>query len=296
MLLGENHIDAVLDCSYMENSSDKFATSSGDGTIRLWDANDYTVYARCSQVSTAAWPTCTVFTEEIIISGWSDGKVRAFRVDNQEQLWQIDHAHPNGVTAIDLAHNFKFLVTGGMDGDIRVWEIRSRELISHLKEHTSKITKLLIFEDDIHLMSCSRDKSILTWDLKQEKRLTCHTQSMGGVNGFARTGDKFITVGQERQITYWDLNKSQPEAIMNSSPHQQESDELFCITISPDGKYFATGGSLGIVRVWEYGSGKCLSENKGHSGTVVCIRYAPDGKQIVSTGMDGLVLVWNIFA
>ena len=48
MLLGENHIAAVLDNSYMEGSSDKFATSSEDGTIRLWDANDYSVYARIS--------------------------------------------------------------------------------------------------------------------------------------------------------------------------------------------------------------------------------------------------------
>ena len=120
-------------------------------------------------------PTCTIFTDEIIISGWSDGKVRAFRVDNQELLWTIDHAHPSGVTAIDLAHNFKFLATGGNDGEIRVWEIRTRELISHLKEHTSKITKIEIFPDDVHLMSSSRDKSILTWDLKNEKRLSNHT-------------------------------------------------------------------------------------------------------------------------
>lgn len=77
MLLGENHISAVLDCSYMDGVSDKFSTSSEDGTIRLWDANDYSVYARCL-AATAAHPTCTVFTEEIIISGWSDGKVRSF--------------------------------------------------------------------------------------------------------------------------------------------------------------------------------------------------------------------------
>ena len=81
MLLGENHIEAVIDCSYMEGVSDKFATSSMDGTIWLWDANDYTVYARCTAM-TEAYPTCTCFTEEIIISGWSDGKVWAFRVDN----------------------------------------------------------------------------------------------------------------------------------------------------------------------------------------------------------------------
>jgi len=41
-----------------------------------------------------------------------------------------------------ISFNFKFLATGGLDGEVRIWEIRSRELISHLKEHTGKITKI----------------------------------------------------------------------------------------------------------------------------------------------------------
>jgi WD40 repeat protein len=64
----------------MDGVSDKFSTSSEDGTIRLWDANDYSVYAWCL-AGTAAFPVCTFFTEEIIISGWSVGKVRSFWVD-----------------------------------------------------------------------------------------------------------------------------------------------------------------------------------------------------------------------
>jgi WD40 repeat protein len=58
------------------------------------------------------------------------------------------------------------LATGGNSGDVRVWEIRSRELISHLKEHSSTVTKVEVFDDDIHLLSSARDKSILCWDLK----------------------------------------------------------------------------------------------------------------------------------
>lgn len=174
MLLGENHISAVLDCSYMDGVSDKFSTSSEDGTIRLWDANDYSVYARCL-AATAAHPTCTVFTEEIIISGWSDGKVRSFWVDTQEPLWTVDNAHKGGVSALDLSKNFKFFVTGGVDGEIRVWEIRTRELITHLKEHTSKVTKVKILDDDINLYSCARDRTLLSWDLKGEKWTSNHT-------------------------------------------------------------------------------------------------------------------------
>jgi WD40 repeat protein len=207
MLLAENHTEPVVHVNYMPKVSDKFITSSVDGTIRLWDANDYSVKARCvNQGASVAgvYPLCSLFTDEIILSGWSDGKIRAYRVDNNTLLWQIDNAHKNGVTAIALSHNSKFIVSGGMEGEVRVWEIRSKELISHLKEHTSKVTKVQIFADDIHLLTASRDKSILCWDLKNQKRISNQTLRMGGINCFAISpvdSNLFVSVGQDRKIT-----------------------------------------------------------------------------------------------
>ena len=116
-----------------------------------------------------------------------------------------------------------------MEGDIRVWEIRSRELISHLKEHNSRVTKIKLFPDDTHLLSCARDKSILCWDLKAEKRVSAQSQRMGGLNCFAMSpldNNKYISVGQERRITYWDLRKVNAEAVLDSSPFKGESEEL----------------------------------------------------------------------
>ena len=145
MLLCENHTAAVTSCWYMPGVSEKFITCSEDGTIRLWDSNNYSVTARCvapNNQGAPLFPICAVFTDEVILSGWSDGKIRAFRVDNCQMLWQIDNAHKGGVTAIALSSNCKFLCSGGMEGDIRVWQLRSRELISHLKEHNSRVTKI----------------------------------------------------------------------------------------------------------------------------------------------------------
>ncbi|CAI2361150.1 unnamed protein product [Moneuplotes crassus] len=297
MLLGENHISDVLQVSFMDGISDKFATCSEDTTIRLWDSNDYSVYARCA-VLAGGHPTCCSFTEEVVISGWSDGKIRSFRTDNCELLWAIDNAHKNGVTTLCISHNFKFLATGGYSGDVRVWEIRSRELISHLKEHTSTVTKVEVLEDDIHLLSCARDKAILCWDLKNEKRLSNHTQRMGGINGFSfnpENQNKVLSVGQERKVTYWDLSKSEAEGVVDTSSNPSESDEQFSIDISKDGRYFVTGGSLGILRIWDYTEGKIVSEQAGHSNTITSVSFTPDGKQVISTGRDGLVLVWNVF-
>eukprot|EP00344_Euplotes_crassus_P007599 CAMPEP_0197010058 /NCGR_PEP_ID=MMETSP1380-20130617/52577_1 /TAXON_ID=5936 /ORGANISM="Euplotes crassus, Strain CT5" /LENGTH=282 /DNA_ID=CAMNT_0042431711 /DNA_START=1053 /DNA_END=1901 /DNA_ORIENTATION=- len=281
----------------MNGISDKFATCSEDTTIRLWDSNDYSVYARCA-VLAGGHPTCCNFTEEVVISGWSDGKIRSFRTDNCELLWAIDNAHKNGVTTLCISNNFKFLATGGYSGDVRVWEIRSRELISHLKEHTSTVTKVEVLEDDIHLLSCARDKAILCWDLKNEKRVSNHTQRMGGINGFSfnpENQNKVLSVGQERKVTYWDLSKSEAEGVVDTSSNPSESDEQFSIDISKDGRYFVTGGALGILRIWDYVEGKIVSEQAGHSNTITSVSFTPDGKQVISTGRDGLVLVWNVF-
>lgn len=68
---------------------------------------------------------------------------------------------------------------------------------------------------------------------------------MGGINGFAIApldNSKYISVGQERKITYWDLRKVDAEAVLAGSPFKGESDELNAVAISNSNKYFAVGG------------------------------------------------------
>jgi len=50
--------------------------------------------------------------------------VRAFDADTCGALWYIPNAHKGGVTAIALSHNGRFIVTGGAEGDVRLWELR----------------------------------------------------------------------------------------------------------------------------------------------------------------------------
>ena len=295
MLLTETHTKEVVNVFYTPGVSDRFITCSMDGTLRLWDSNDYSAITRCA-VFAAGYPMSAYFTDEIILSGWSDGKIRAFRTDNGEPLWTIDNAHKDGVTTIQLSHNQKFIISGGSTGEVRVWEIRSREMVSHLKEHTKKVTKVHVFTDDLYAISCARDNSILCWDLRNERRITSHAQKMGGINSIAVMEDQnlFMSVGQERKITFWDLRKNNPLKIMATSPYG-EDDELTGIAISSSNKYFATGGHLGVVRIWECESCNCVAEAKAHGAIISQVAFSPDDKQLISTGNDGLIIIWNLY-
>ena len=62
--------------------------------------------------------------------------------------------------------------------------------------------------------------------------------------------------------------------------------------LTSDGKYVLTGGTGGIVRLWDYASSTLLSEAAGHSGGVTSISVSPDDKQVVSVGEDGSIFYW----
>jgi hypothetical protein len=67
-------------------------------------------------------------------------------------------------------------------------------MVTNLKEHSSLLTQIALMDDDIHLISVSRDKSMLTWDLKTDKRISAHPQRIGGINTIGLAFDKSLVV------------------------------------------------------------------------------------------------------
>lgn len=296
LLQCENHTNAVVFLAYPLKVSDKFASCSFDESIRLWDVSEYAVTSRCFAQGGGS-PFCLDYNEEVVISGWQDGKIRMFRNENGKQIWQIDNAHKNGTISLTLSSNLKFLASGGNEGEVRVWEMKSREMISHLKEHTNKVTKVQLISEDLFLLSSSRDRALLCWDLQKEKRVSAHYQRMGGINYFDVVPERnlVLTTGQDRKVTYWDLREANPIRSIDTNKNPKKGDECFGLTVSHDQKIFSTGGSEMIVKLWDIGSGSIIGEGTGHSGCIRSLSFSADDKQVVSGGDDGNILLWNIF-
>ena len=90
------------------------------------------------------------------------------KAENGELLWSIANAHRGGVTALQVSHNRKFVVSGGEEGEVRVWEIRTREMILHLKQHTATVTSLQLFADDTEYIMPLPSAALLPLQLCQE--------------------------------------------------------------------------------------------------------------------------------
>jgi len=277
--------------TFPHSISDQFISASGDGVVTVWDANDYSARLRCWQRGCEA-ALCVAGTPDILVSGYTDGKLRSFDMYQGSLLWEIDDAHRGGTNCVQIARNARFICSGGKEGELRVWELRTREMVSHLKEHSAIVNDFQLFENDRYGISASRDHQIFTWDLQAEKRLTTHREKHGGVNSLVLLEDQttVISSGQERFLTMWDLRTRDHVHRVGT-----ESEIMSLSYFRGNGGLIAAGGTDRKVSLWDPRNLTCGQAEAGHSQPIETVAFSADGKQVVSGGYDQCLFVWNVF-
>lgn len=104
------------------NYSDVFATCSACD-IRIWNAKNRQELLRIQVPNLESH--CVTFMNDgkSILSGWNDGKIRAFLPQSGKLMYVISDAHIHGVTAITTTSDCQKIISGGNEGEVRVWRI-----------------------------------------------------------------------------------------------------------------------------------------------------------------------------
>ena len=142
-----------------------------------------------------------------IISGWNDGKIRAFLPQSGKLFYAINDAHNHGVTALAPTANCQRIVSGGMEGEVRIWRIGKQTQImeASLKEHRGRVADIRINKADTQAVSASYDGSCIIWDIKSHTRVMCLFEStMFKQIVYHPDESQLLTTGSNRKITYWD--------------------------------------------------------------------------------------------
>ena len=93
------HYNKINDIVFPHNYSDVFATCSL-GEIRIWNAKNRHEILRIQVPTVECYCIGFMRDGKSIISGWSDGKIRAFYPQSGKLMYVINDAHVHGVTAI----------------------------------------------------------------------------------------------------------------------------------------------------------------------------------------------------
>lgn len=134
-------------------------SGSSDRSIKLWNL-------RGANLSTLMGHTRTITSLQLINNA---SRLFSGSRDHLVRLWDIQltvcasefRAHTAPVSAVSFRGE-NILVSGGADKQIFLWDIRKPNPIHTLRGHNSEIVSLEI--DEQRIVSCSSDKTIISWD------------------------------------------------------------------------------------------------------------------------------------
>ena len=193
-----------------------------------------------------------------IISGWSDGKIRSFLPQSGKPLFVINDAHNHGCTSINATDDGQRIISGGAEGDVRVWKItkQTQSMEASLKEHRGRVWSIELNGDNTQAISSSADGSCIIWDIKNYTRVICLFESTAFRQAsFNPEEYQILTTGSDRKITYWEKYDGQTIRSVEGSDK-----ELNALAITKEGKHFLSGGQDGILKIWNYDEGACYFE------------------------------------
>nr|XP_013998554.1 unnamed protein product [Salmo salar] len=153
------------------------------------------------------------------------------------------------VLAVTFNDTSDQILSGGIDNDIKVWDLRQNKMIYGMHGHGDSLTGLCLSSEGSYLLSNSMDNTVRIWDVRP----------------FAP---------KERCVK-----------IFQGNIHNFEKNLLRC-SWSADGSKIAAGSADRFVYVWDTTSRRILYKLPGHAGSVNEVAFHPEEPIVLSGASD----------
>ncbi|BHF74951.1 Cilia- and flagella-associated protein 52 [Sparganum proliferum] len=314
------HSSAVNDVKFANNCADLFVTCSFED-IRVFNTPTQQELLRINIPNMVCYTIDIMKDGTSIVSGWDDSKIRAFAPESGRLMYTVHDAHKKGVTAIAATSDKTRIVSGGGEGQVRVWRLKesinpqfakslknpysrnrrnaayepnsviTTTLEANMKEHANAVSCVQINKDDTKCASSSADGTCIIWDLIEYKRLQIiFANTLFRVICFHPSEVQVLTAGTDRKIGYCELYDGSLIRELDAS----RSGSINGMDITSDGNVFVTGGDDEIVKVWRYSEGDVTHVGLGHSSPITRLRISPDQKLVITVSEDGGIFIWKM--
>jgi WD40 repeat protein len=180
------------------------------------------------------------------------GKSSANRASTQSPVREL-RGHDGDIRALSIGSDGKFLLTGGDDGTLRLWDARRLKVIRRMSGDMGPVQDAYLAPGSKWAVSCSL-RSYL----------------------------------QEMVVYVWDVATGKERCRLKG-----HTDAVTCVTVSADGQRVAAGAADRSIRIWrlDQQDSPPLSLT-GHGARVTCLTFLP-GDILLSGSDDGCLRLWS---
>lgn len=195
------------------------------------------------------------------------------------------------------------LVAGSDDGGIHVFDAAARkpDAIAKWTKHDGYVSAVVALKSVV--ISGGYDRQLIWWDTAKGTPIRSIEAHQGWIRHAVLTPDssRLVSVGDDMLVKVWDAASG--KLIRSLEGHAKLTPQghvtaLYAVTVSPDGKYIASGDRHGEVRVWETETGKGVMtfqvptlytydprQRKRSIGGIRTLAFSPDGNLLAAGGI-----------
>jgi WD40 repeat protein/transcriptional regulator with XRE-family HTH domain len=270
------------------------ATSSADGTARLWDAQTRKEMAVLTGHQGAV--------NDLAFS--PDGKVLATVGDDMTlRLWDlatmqarvISTGHTLWVVSVAFNADGTRLVTSSRDDSVQVWDVATEEAILTFTCGDNDDINDAAFSPDGLLVAMAHESAGVTmWSAvtgTPQLNILHDTFGSGGLRvlgtAFSPNGQRLLSAHRVGTAKLWDMGTGK---VIQTLYH---TGSVFDVTFNPKGTRFATTSQDGTIKIWSTVAGQELLTLYGNESGVVAAAFSPDDSYL-ATANGAEVKVWEV--
>lgn len=165
--------------------------------------------------------------------------------------------------------------------------------------HTKEISFFSLSKDGRFALTSDESENNYLWDMKKGTFIReigkPETNRIRVVTAAFSPESTQLLWARDRKFmpVLWDVESGRRIGVL-SSKEKGHTANVVAMTFSVDGKYIATGDSMGTVVIWNRPDRSVLRRIKAHSGNVRYLLFIPGKNELVSAGSDGAIKLWSL--
>ena len=202
--------------------------------------------------------------------------------------------------SMDMSQNGKYLVRGGDEEFIELFDVSKKERILTIDAHRGRrVWALEFFPDGNAIVSAGDDGTIKYSNLKGQvtpivEGLTNRITSIS----LSGDGQHLAGAGNTTSVSIWNVKSGQEEFKLDNPYNKQNAT---AVAVSPAGRYVAVGYQDGAMMIWDMnefvkkGNDYRPDRFLNHSAKINDLAFSADGSSLLVGSLDKKATLWQVW-